>query len=92
MSIEVLTIEDLQAFRVQLLNDIKALLQVEQSEKEEWLRSSDIRKKLKISPGTLQNLRITGILKPRKLGGVFLYRSSDLEKLLAAGNENSKAE
>ena len=92
MSIEILTKEDLQCFRIQLLNDIKALLFVEQSENIEWLRISDIRKKLKISPGTLQNLRISGKLKPRKLGGLFLYRSSDLEKLLNTGNENSKGE
>ncbi len=87
MSIEILTKEDLQSFRIQLLNDIKALLFVEHSANIEWLRSSDIRKKLKISSGTLQNLRITGQLKPKKIGGLFLYRSSDLEKLLNAGND-----
>jgi hypothetical protein len=92
MSIEVLTKEDLQTFRIQLLNDIKALLRVEQSASIEWLRSCDIRKKLKISPGTLQNLRISGKLKSKKLGGLFLYRSSDLEKLLDVGNENCNVE
>ena len=90
MSVEILTKEDLQAFRIQLLNDIKALLFIKQSENMEWLRSSEIRKALKISAGTLQNLRVTGKLKPVKIGGILFYRNSDLEKLLDSGNQNSK--
>lgn len=90
MSVEILTKEDLQSFRIQLLDDIKALLLVEQSPNIEWLRSSDIRKKLKISPGTLQNLRVTGKLKSKKIGGLFLYRNSDVEKLLDIGNQKQK--
>ena len=88
MSGEILTKEDLQSFRIQLLNDIKALLLINQSAKIEWLRSSEIRKALKISAGTLQNLRVTGKLKPAKIGGILFYRNSDLEKLLDSGNQN----
>ena len=92
MSVEIVTKEDLQAFRIQLLNDIKALLFVKQSENIEWLRSSEIRKTLKISAGTLQNLRVTGKLKPAKIGGILFYRNSDIEKLLNSGHQNSKGE
>ena len=92
MSLEILTKEDLHAFRIQLLNDIKDLLFIKQNPNMGWLRSSEIRKALKISPGTLQNLRITGKLKPAKIGGIFYYRNSDLEKLLDSGNQNSKVE
>jgi len=92
MSVEILTKEDLQAFRIQLLNDIKALLFIKQSANMEWLRSSEIRKALKISAGTLQNLRVTGKLKPAKIGGILFYRNSDLEKLLDSGNQNSTGE
>ena len=42
MIVEILTKEDLQAFRIHLLNDIKALLFIRQSEKMEWLKSSEI--------------------------------------------------
>ena len=39
MSVEIVTKEDLQAFRFQLLNDLKALFSLPaQSEKKEWLR------------------------------------------------------
>jgi hypothetical protein len=92
MSVEILTKEDLQAFRFQLLNDIKALLFIKQSANMEWLRSNEIRKALKISAGTLQNLRVTGKLKSVKFGGILFYRNSDLEKLLDSRNQNSKGE
>lgn len=83
MSVEIVTKEDLQVFRLQLLNDLKALfLPSVQSEKKEWLRSREIRKMLRISPGTLQNMRINGKITPAKIGGIFYYRKDDLDKLL----------
>ena len=86
MEIEVVTKEDLQAFRRQLLNDIKALLLFKPNSKKDWLRSSEVRSLLKISAGTLQNLRVNGTLKPAKIGGILFYRNSDIEKLLEDGN------
>ena len=44
MAVEVLTKEDLQLFRTQLVADIKELLLSKQQVKKEWLRSSEIRK------------------------------------------------
>lgn len=81
MSVEVVTKEDLQAFRLQLLNDLKLLLFANEKCEKKWLRSSEVRKLLKISSGTLQNLRITGKLKPVKLGGIFFYDSDDIDDL-----------
>ena len=82
MSVEVITKEDLQVFRLQLINDLKTLLKDKQDTKKEWLRSCEVRKLLKVSPGTLQNLRITGKLKSSKIGGIFFYKYSEIEKLL----------
>jgi hypothetical protein len=82
MSVEVVTKEDLQTFRLQLTNDLRALLLSKQDTKKEWLRSGEVRKLLKISPGTLQNLRITGKLKSSKVGGINFYRYSEIERLL----------
>jgi hypothetical protein len=92
MSVEVLTKEDLQLFRLQLLNDLKLLLNTNEREDVEWLRSSEIRKRLKISPGTLQNLRVIGKLKPAKIGGIYFYRNSDLKKLFISEKEILKLE
>lgn len=85
MSAEIITKEDLQEFHRQLLSDIKALLQFEQKNYDagkEWLRSSEVRKLLKISAGTLQNLRISGRLKPSKIGSINFYRQSEIKMML----------
>lgn len=87
MSVEVVTKEDLQAFGQQLINDIKVLFLPKHTTTKDWLRSSEVRKLLNISPGTLQSFRVNGRLKPSKIGGIHFYRYSDIEKLL---NENTE--
>lgn len=83
MAIEVITREDLQEFRSQLLEDFKTILSNKQtSPQREWLKSFEVRKLLKISPGTLQNLRINGTLTYTKIGSIMFYSSQDIEKLL----------
>ena len=90
MNVEVITKEDLQVFRLQLINDIREIVQQKQPQTKEWLRSCEVRKLLQISPGTLQNLRIRGMLKPSKIGGIHFYRFSDIETLLnSSGNRLS---
>ena len=82
---QLITIEDLETFKADLLNEIRKLLQpgATQQGRKEWLRSSEVRKMLGISPGTLQNLRVNGKLPFTKIGGITLYRSEDISKLLA---------
>jgi hypothetical protein len=82
MQVEMITKEDLQAFRLQLLNDLKELLHSHQPITPEWLRSSEVRKKLKISANTLQSYRISGKLTSSKIGNIHFYRNMDVEKLL----------
>lgn len=82
MNVEIITKEDLQIFRLQLINDIKELLLTRQEPATKWLRSVEVRKQLKISAGTLQNFRITGKLKSSKIGGIHFYRNTDVDKLL----------
>jgi len=88
MSIEGITKEDLQTFRLQLVNDLKALLLPQERVKKEWLRSREVRKLLKISPGTLQSLRVNGTLHPSKIGGIMYYKLEEIEKLFNAGNND----
>jgi hypothetical protein len=88
MLIDVITREDLNEFRNLLLNDLKQLIQPQpqsqpQSEHgKQWLKSSEVRKLLSISPGTLSNLRVNGILTFTKIGGTMYYKYSDIEKVL----------
>jgi Helix-turn-helix domain len=82
MEIEIVTKEDLQTFRQLLINEFKSLVQPKTPERKEWLKSGEVRKLLKISAGTLQNLRINGSLAYTKIGGLIFYNYQDIEKLL----------
>lgn len=80
---DIVTKEDLELFRIKLLEDIKRVLApTPMKNDKEWLRSSEVRKILKISPGTLQSLRISGKLHPSKIGGILYYRKDELMSLL----------
>ncbi|WP_291141619.1 helix-turn-helix domain-containing protein [Flavobacterium sp. UBA7680] len=82
MLIDLITREDLNEFRNLLLNDLKQFIQPQSQQKNEWLKSSEVRKLLNISAGTLQNLRINGTLAYTKIGGLMYYKYSDIEKIL----------
>jgi hypothetical protein len=86
MSVEVVTREDLQLFRLQLLEDLKQLFAPLQKEEEKrWLKNSEVRKLLKVSANTVQRLRVAGKLKSSKVGGVHYYRYEDIQNLLESG-------
>ncbi|MFV8374722.1 helix-turn-helix domain-containing protein [Flavobacterium sp. LB1P71] len=86
MAIEILTKADLYEFRKSLLEDIREILKEKNEQTKKWLKSTEVRKLLNISPGTLQNLRINGILSYTKIGGIIYYANQDINKLL----ENNK--
>jgi hypothetical protein len=91
MTYEIITQEDLQKFRLQLLEDLTRIMSgaVQPQTNKEWLRSSEVRRMLGISHGTLQNLRIKNILPHRKVGGLMYYKYQDILKLLE-GDDTSK--
>lgn len=80
MQIEILTKEDLQKLREEIVNDLKTLLQVREQKK--WLRTRDVIKILQCSPTSVQNLRIKGQLPYTKVGGAIYYLAADLEKMM----------
>lgn len=82
MAIEIITKDDLEIFRQTLLNDIRNLLTSQKTETREWLRCADVRSMLKVSTGTVQNLRITGKLKSQKVGGIHFYKLTDVENMI----------
>jgi hypothetical protein len=85
MPIEVITKEDLQQFRTQLINDLKELLIPKDAKLvKPWLRNSEVRKLLNISANTVQRLRIAGKLPSSKVGGIHYYRYEDIEKLMSS--------
>ncbi len=85
MAAEIITVEDLQAFKTELINDIKDLLkELKGQPNKKWLKSYEVRELLNISPGTLQNLRINGTLPYTKIGGVMYYDYADIQNMLQA--------
>ena len=78
-----MTKEDLQIFRVQLLDDIKGIIESlnKKDELPEWLKSKEVRKILTASPGTLQNLRVCGKLHPVKIEGSWYYSKDEIRAL-----------
>jgi DNA-directed RNA polymerase subunit F len=86
MNVELITKEDLKEFKSDLLNELKNMLQAGQGQSKQWLKSNEVRKLLKISPGTLQNLRINGTLRYSKMGSIMYYKLEDINKILE-GNQ-----
>ena len=83
MGIEVVTKDDLEQFRHQLMIDIRQLLSASENKIfKPWLKNSEVSKLLSISSNTIQRLRIAGKLRSNKIGGIHYYRYEDIEKLM----------
>ena len=80
MKVEFITKEDFEQFK----SDITSMLTTfsNKSKPKTWLRSSEVRERLGISPGTLQNLRIHGHIPFTKLGGTLFYDADEIDKIL----------
>ena len=73
MSVNILTTDDLQNFKAELFSELKSIIKTEAPSYKKWLKSDEVKKLLKVSPGTLQTLRINGTLQYTKLGGIIYY-------------------
>lgn len=83
MAVNIVTIDDLQILKKDLLEAIKKLVNEKPTQPvRKWLKSHEVRRILTISPGTLQNLRINGTLPFTKIGGVMYYDYDDIQKML----------
>lgn len=83
MKMDIITMDDLQQFKTEMLNEMKNILKTNSgTSNKSWLRSAEVRKMLNISPGTLQNLRINGNLPFRKVGGTMFYSNEKIEKMM----------
>ncbi len=88
---QLITVEDLQQFKKQLLEELLIALKSQTGiVPKKWMKSHEVRRFLKISPGTLQTLKTSGIIPYTKVGGVHLYDFGDIEKVLESGKINTK--
>lgn len=83
MPLELLTTKDLNEFKAELLRELKQLLTKNDiTSTKKLLKSREVRNILRISPGTLQNLRRNETLCYRKVGGIIYYYYEDIERLM----------
>lgn len=88
MMSDTITKDDLRQFGLLLINDIRSIIEKSpEGEKEsidpEWLKSRVVRKMMDMSPGSLQNLRVTGKVRFKKVLGSYYYNKTDLRKLFS---------
>ena len=85
MPTSIITTDDLRDFKMELLDDIKQLLNRQANGKlKKYLKSSEVMDLLQVSPGTLQNLRINGTLPYTKVGGIIYYDTEETQKVMDA--------
>lgn len=83
MPTSLITADDLREFKMELLEEIRELLTKRSGRTmKKWLKSTDVMEMLKISPGTLQNLRINGTIPYTKIGGLIYYDASVIERVM----------
>lgn len=91
MGATIITSEDLMEFKLELLEDIKQLLQNQSGHSsKKWLKSPEVRELLGVSPGTLQNLRINSTLPYTKIGGVLYYDYQEIIQVLEKNKIHNK--
>ena len=78
---QLITKGDLVEFKNTLISELKEIIS-HNLEPKKWLRSAEVKKVLKISSGTLQNLRINGTLNYTKVGSIIYYKYDDLKQML----------
>ena len=95
MAANIITSEDLEEFKWELLANIKAYLDKREAKKENqqpeekvWIKSHQVQRMLGISPGTLQTLRLNGTIPYSKVGGVLFYNKADIARILEDNMRN----
>ncbi len=83
MPANMITTDDLREFKIELIQEITNLLAKQANGTlKRYLRSTEVMEMLRISSGTLQNLRINGTLPYSKMGGILFYDTEDIQKIL----------
>ncbi len=83
MPANIVTTEDLNHFKEEILSEIKEfMIKYEKVSIDKWIKSSKVMDKLEISPGTLQNFRINETIPYSKLGGIIYYDEEEINQIL----------
>ena len=87
---QLITSDDLEQFRKKLVDELLSALKHQSGlVPKKWMKSHEVRRLLKISPGTLQTLKSSGVIPYTKMGRVHFYDHEDIQKVLDSGKVNS---
>jgi len=80
---QLVTLSDLEEFRLKLMMDIKLMIEGHLNKPaKRWLKSHEVRKMLNISAGTLMTLRNSGKIPCTKIGGLIYYDANEIDHVL----------
>ena len=83
MPTSIITTDDLREFKIQLIQELKEILnQPLAPAQKKYLKSAEVMELLQVSPGTLQNLRINGTLPYSKIGGIIFYDAEEIHRII----------
>jgi len=89
---QLITTDDLEQFGKQLVSELLAALKNQNGIiPKKWMKSNEVRRLLKISPGTLQTLKFSGVIPYTKMGGVHFYDNEDIQHILESGKIKGSA-
>lgn len=89
---QLITTDDLEQFGKQLVVDLIAALNNQNGNtSKKWMKSNEVQRMLKISPGTLQTLKMSRVIPYTKIGGVHFYDHQDIQNILESGKINGSA-
>ena len=94
MPAEILTTDDLREFKMEMLAEIKQLIdEVSRLNKadKKYLKSLELQEILDMSPASLQNLRNARVLPYSKLGGTIYYDWDDIIQIMNKFKKPAKA-
>jgi hypothetical protein len=83
MKDKAITKHDLRAFKAELITELKEVIfnGSPKAPEQKWQKSGPIRRFLNVSHGTLQTLRIKGLLHPKKINGRYYYNLKEVNDL-----------
>jgi hypothetical protein len=81
MNIDIVTKQDLEDFKRDLLNELQKMLSP-QLKQTKWLKSAQVREILGCSASTLQTMRINGIIRYSKVLGTMYYPYDSVMQIL----------
>ncbi|MCS4165210.1 helix-turn-helix domain-containing protein [Sphingobacterium sp. BIGb0116] len=83
MQVNIVTKEDLEEFRTRLLTEIKEVLKIQEVKSyPKSIKTKQVLEILEISAGKLQQMRISGLLSHKKVGGTYYYNYNEVKRLL----------